>query len=124
MEHFWDSFGLVFHLYYQPKSSKWLLFFNGSALFLRKQQLATDYNRKQVLRHHFAEWQHWHRAEIQNRELAVTKEETRKKMNELLKAASLGKLSANVSSSISPLEEATAMEDPPRNGEVSCFSFA
>ncbi|XP_024591165.1 coiled-coil domain-containing protein 191 isoform X6 [Neophocaena asiaeorientalis asiaeorientalis] len=83
----------------------------------RKQQLATDYNRKQVLRHHFAEWQHWHRAEIQNRELAVTKEETRKKMNELLKAASLGKLSANVSSSISPLEEATAMEDPPRNGE-------
>ncbi|XP_029070300.1 coiled-coil domain-containing protein 191 isoform X8 [Monodon monoceros] len=83
----------------------------------RKQQLATDYNRKQVLRHHFAEWQHWHRAEIQNRELAVTKEETRKKMNELLKAASLGKLSANVSSSISLLEEATAMEDPPRNGE-------
>ncbi|XP_032486406.1 coiled-coil domain-containing protein 191 isoform X1 [Phocoena sinus] len=85
----------------------------------RKQQLATDYNRKQVLRHHFAEWQHWHRAEIQNRELAVTKEETRKKMNELLKAASLGKLSANVSSSISPLEEATAMEDPPRNGEAA-----
>ncbi|TKC47799.1 hypothetical protein EI555_005489, partial [Monodon monoceros] len=85
----------------------------------RKQQLATDYNRKQVLRHHFAEWQHWHRAEIQNRELAVTKEETRKKMNELLKAASLGKLSANVSSSISLLEEATAMEDPPRNGEAA-----
>ncbi|XP_019778228.2 coiled-coil domain-containing protein 191 isoform X4 [Tursiops truncatus] len=83
----------------------------------RKQQLATDYNRKQVLRHHFTEWQHWHRAEIQKRELAVTKEETRKKMNELLKAASLGKLSANVSSSISLLEEATAMEDPPRNGE-------
>nr|XP_030692676.1 coiled-coil domain-containing protein 191 isoform X3 [Globicephala melas] len=85
----------------------------------RKQQLATDYNRKQVLRHHFTEWQHWHRAEIQNRELAVTKEETRKKMNELLKAASLGKLSANVSSSISLLEEATAMEDPPRNGEAA-----
>ncbi|KAJ8796730.1 hypothetical protein J1605_017833 [Eschrichtius robustus] len=85
----------------------------------RKQQLATDYNRKQVLRHHFTEWQHWHRAEIQKRELAVTKEETRKKMNELLKAASLGKLSANVSSSISLPEEATAMEDTPRNGEVA-----
>ncbi|XP_066890712.1 coiled-coil domain-containing protein 191 isoform X3 [Kogia breviceps] len=85
----------------------------------RKQQLATDYNRKQVLRHRFTEWQHWHRAEIQKRELAVTKEETRKKMNELLKAASLGKLSANLSSSISLLEEATAMEDPPRNGEVA-----
>ncbi|XP_007469593.1 PREDICTED: coiled-coil domain-containing protein KIAA1407 homolog, partial [Lipotes vexillifer] len=85
----------------------------------RKQQLATDYNRKQVLRHHFTEWQHWHRAEIQNRELAVTKEETRKKMNELLKAVSLGKVSANVSSSIRLLEEATAMEDPPRNGEAA-----
>ncbi|XP_057401594.1 coiled-coil domain-containing protein 191 isoform X3 [Balaenoptera acutorostrata] len=85
----------------------------------RKQQLATDYNREQVLRHHFTEWQHWHRAEIQKRELAVTKEETRKKMNELLKAASLGKLSANVSSSISLPEEATAMEDTPRNGEVA-----
>ncbi|XP_044797937.2 coiled-coil domain-containing protein 191 isoform X4 [Bubalus bubalis] len=85
----------------------------------RKQQLATEHNRKQVLQHHFTEWQHWHRAEILKRELAVTKEETRKKMNELLEAASLGKLSANMSSSISLLEEATAMEDPPRNGEVA-----
>ncbi|XP_070644390.1 coiled-coil domain-containing protein 191 isoform X3 [Bos indicus] len=85
----------------------------------RKQQLATEHNRKRVLQHHFTEWQHWHRAEILKRELAVTKEETRKKMNELLEAASLGKLSANMSSSIGLLEEATAMEDPPRNGEVA-----
>nr|XP_014337136.1 PREDICTED: coiled-coil domain-containing protein KIAA1407 homolog [Bos mutus] len=85
----------------------------------RKQQLATEHNRKQVLQHHFTEWQHWHRAEILKRELAVTKEETRKKMNELLEAASLGKLSANMSSSIGLLEEATAVEDPPRNGEVA-----
>ncbi|KAM9696684.1 coiled-coil domain-containing protein 191 isoform 5-T5 [Dama dama] len=83
----------------------------------RKQQLAAEYNRKQVLQHHFTEWQHWHHVEILKRELAITKEETRKKMNELLEAASLGKLSANISSSISLLEEATAMEDPPRNGE-------
>lgn len=83
----------------------------------RKQQLAAEYNRKQVLRHHFTEWQHWHRAEILKRELAITKEETRKKMNELLKAALLGKLSATVSSS-SNLLEATAMEDPSRNEEV------
>ncbi|XP_020925997.1 coiled-coil domain-containing protein 191 isoform X7 [Sus scrofa] len=82
----------------------------------RKQQLAAEYNRKQVLRHHFTEWQHWHRAEILKRELAITKEETRKKMNELLKAALLGKLSATVSSS-SNLLEATAMEDPSRNEE-------
>ncbi|XP_047647972.1 coiled-coil domain-containing protein 191 isoform X5 [Phacochoerus africanus] len=83
-----------------------------------KQQLAAEYNRKQVLRHHFTEWQHWHRAEILKRELAITKEETRKKMNELLKAALLGKLIATVSSS-SNLLEATAMEDPSRNEEVA-----
>lgn len=86
---------------------------------LRKQQLATEYNRKQVLRHHFTEWQRWYRADILKRELALTKEETRRKMNELLKAASLGKLRANGSSGVSLLEEATAMVDPPiRNGEV------
>ncbi|XP_045363121.1 coiled-coil domain-containing protein 191 isoform X1 [Camelus bactrianus] len=91
----------------------------NSALLLRKQQLAAEYNRKQVLQRHFTEWQHWHRAEILKRELAVTKEETRKKMNELLKAASLGKLSVNVSSGTSLLEEAAAVEEPPRNGEVA-----
>ncbi|KAF0877225.1 CC191 protein, partial [Crocuta crocuta] len=86
----------------------------------RKQQLATEYNRKQVLRHRFTEWQHWHHAEILKRELAQTKEETRKRMNELLKAASLGKLSANGSPGISLLEEAAAMVDAPvRNGEVT-----
>ena len=113
------------HLYYQLTSDKWLLFFNGRILLLRKQQLATEYNRKQVLRHHFTEWQHWHRAEILKRELAQTKKETRKRMNELLMAASLGKLSANGSPGISLLEEAAAMVDAPvRNGEVQCFSFA
>nr|XP_012319411.1 coiled-coil domain-containing protein 191 isoform X2 [Aotus nancymaae] len=75
----------------------------------RKQQLATEYNRKRVLRHCFAEWQHWHGAELLKRELALTKEETRKKMDALLKAASLGKLSANGSSGISSPKEATAM---------------
>ncbi|KAM5336019.1 coiled-coil domain-containing protein 191 isoform 2-T2 [Glossophaga mutica] len=79
----------------------------------RKHQLAAEYNRKQVLRHHFTEWQHWRRAEILKRELALTKGETRKKMNELLKAVSLGKLSGNGTSGISPLEEGTAMEEPP-----------
>ncbi|XP_045396197.1 coiled-coil domain-containing protein 191 isoform X1 [Lemur catta] len=86
----------------------------------RKQQLATEYNRKQVLRHCFTEWQHWHGAELLKRELAQTKEETRKKMDELLKAVSLGKLSANGSSGISLPEEARAMVGPlVRNGEVT-----
>uniref|UniRef100_A0A8C2VMR1 Coiled-coil domain containing 191 n=1 Tax=Chinchilla lanigera TaxID=34839 RepID=A0A8C2VMR1_CHILA len=71
----------------------------------RKQQLATEYNRKQVLRHCFAEWQRWHGAQVLKRELALAKEATRKKMDELLKAASLGKLSTNESPGISLLEE-------------------
>ncbi|XP_011375501.2 coiled-coil domain-containing protein 191 [Pteropus vampyrus] len=88
----------------------------------RKQQLAAEYNRKQVLRHHFTEWQHCYRADILKRELALTKEETRRKMNEFLKAASLGRLRANRSSGVNLLEEATAMVDPPiRNGEVTAI---
>ncbi|XP_027441069.2 coiled-coil domain-containing protein 191 isoform X4 [Zalophus californianus] len=85
----------------------------------RKQQLATEYNRKQVLRHRFTEWQHWHRVEILKRELALTKEETRKKMNELLEAASLGKLSTIGSSGISLLEAGTVVHPPIKNGEVT-----
>ncbi|XP_063517720.1 coiled-coil domain-containing protein 191 isoform X3 [Pongo pygmaeus] len=84
----------------------------------RKQQLATEYNRKQVLRHCFTEWQHWHGTELLKRELALTKEETRKKMDALLQAASLGKLSANGSSGFSLPEEATAVVGPPvKNGQ-------
>lgn len=86
----------------------------------RKQQLATEYNRKQVLRQHFTEWQHWRRAEVLKRELAVTKGETRRKMDELLKAAALGKLSAAASSGVSLLEEAAAMVEPPK-GEVTAI---
>ncbi|XP_011938540.1 PREDICTED: coiled-coil domain-containing protein KIAA1407 homolog isoform X3 [Cercocebus atys] len=86
----------------------------------RKQQLATEHNRKQVLRHCFTEWQHWCGAELLKRELALTKEENRKKMDALLKAASLGKLSASESSGISLPEEATAVVGPPvRNGQVT-----
>ncbi|XP_060054320.1 coiled-coil domain-containing protein 191 isoform X4 [Erinaceus europaeus] len=84
----------------------------------RKQQLATEYNRKQVLRHHFTEWQHWHRAEILKREMILAKKETRRKINELLAAASQGKLGAKQSSGITELEEATTMVDTSgRNGE-------
>ncbi|XP_047419364.1 coiled-coil domain-containing protein 191 [Sciurus carolinensis] len=86
----------------------------------RKQQLATEYNRKRVLQHCFAEWHHWYGAEILKKELARAKEETRKKMDELLKAASLGKLSTSGSSGICVPEEATAMVDSPvRNIEVT-----
>ncbi|KAM6161833.1 coiled-coil domain-containing protein 191 [Erethizon dorsatum] len=85
----------------------------------RKQQLAKEYNQKQVLRHCFAEWQHWHGAQVLKRELALAKEETRKKMDELLKAASLGKLSTNGSSGISLLEATATAGLPVRNGEAA-----
>ncbi|XP_076799075.1 coiled-coil domain-containing protein 191 isoform X5 [Arvicanthis niloticus] len=88
----------------------------------RKQQLATEFNRKQVLRYCFAEWQRWHDSEVIKRELALAKEQTRKKMDELLKAASLGKLNSKGSSGIT-LAEATAVVDPPvGSGEVTILS--
>nr|XP_045004182.1 coiled-coil domain-containing protein 191 [Jaculus jaculus] len=85
----------------------------------RKQQLATEYNRKQVLRHCFAQWQHWHGSEVLKRELALAKEQTRKKVDELLKAVALGKL-RSASSSAGLLEEAAAGASPPGgSGEVT-----
>lgn len=96
-------------------------FFNGCTLSLRKQQLATEFNRKQVLRYCFSEWQRWHGSEVIKRELARAKEQTRKKMDELLKAASLGKLNSNGSLGIHHLAEATAVVDQPAgSGEVHC----
>ncbi|KAM7322076.1 hypothetical protein ACRRTK_018917 [Alexandromys fortis] len=86
----------------------------------RKQQLATEFNRKQLLRYCFAEWQRWHSSEVIKRELALAKEQTRKKMDELLKAASLGKLNFNGSSGIHRLAETTAQVDlPVGSGEVT-----
>ncbi|XP_006864266.1 PREDICTED: coiled-coil domain-containing protein KIAA1407 homolog [Chrysochloris asiatica] len=86
----------------------------------RKQQVATEYNRKQVLQHYFAEWQHRHDVETRKRELALSKEETRRKMDELLKAASLGKLSANGSSGTTSLpDETIATVEPSIDEEVT-----
>ncbi|XP_029433589.1 coiled-coil domain-containing protein 191 [Rhinatrema bivittatum] len=54
----------------------------------RKQQLATQCDRKRLLRHSFVEWQSWCRAEREMRELEVKKEATKRKMVALLEAAS------------------------------------
>lgn len=89
----------------------------------RKQQLATEFNRKHVLRYCFGEWQRWHGSEVIKRELALAKEQTRKKMDELLKAASLGKLSSKGSSGIGLVAEAVAVMDPAvGSGEVTILS--
>nr|XP_003219254.3 PREDICTED: coiled-coil domain-containing protein 191 [Anolis carolinensis] len=58
----------------------------------RKNLLATEFNRKCILRHCFTEWQCWSRAEVEKRELQLKKEETRKKMAKLLGELELGKL--------------------------------
>ncbi|XP_052014662.1 coiled-coil domain-containing protein 191 [Apodemus sylvaticus] len=89
----------------------------------RKQQLATEFNRRQVLRYCFGEWQRWHGSEVIKRELALAKEQTRKKMAELLKAASLGKLNSKGSSGVGLPAEAVAVVDPPvASGEVTIMS--
>uniref|UniRef100_A0A8C8VES3 Coiled-coil domain containing 191 n=1 Tax=Pelusios castaneus TaxID=367368 RepID=A0A8C8VES3_9SAUR len=67
----------------------------------RKRQLAIEHNRRQVLRCCFTTWQMWSRAEAEKRELQLKQEETRKKMTELLEAASLGKLGTDRSGNIS-----------------------
>ncbi|CAO2631909.1 Coiled-coil domain-containing protein 191 [Lemmus lemmus] len=86
----------------------------------RKQQLATEFNRKQLLRYCFAGWQRWHGSEAIKRELALAKEQTRRKMDELLKAASLGRLSSKGPSDIHPLAETTAEVGlPVGTGEVT-----
>ncbi|XP_015269054.1 PREDICTED: coiled-coil domain-containing protein KIAA1407 homolog [Gekko japonicus] len=57
----------------------------------RKKQLATEFNRKCILRRHFAEWQCWSRMEIEKRELQQKREETRRKMAKLLEEVALEK---------------------------------
>uniref|UniRef100_A0A5F8H601 Coiled-coil domain containing 191 n=1 Tax=Monodelphis domestica TaxID=13616 RepID=A0A5F8H601_MONDO len=93
----------------------------------RKQQLATDFHQKRILRQHFTHWQLIYRKETGKRELELKKEETRKKMDELLKAAYLGKLSSNGSCIASPdciftscppcLEEVAFSQEKPSGGD-------
>ncbi|XP_058887055.1 coiled-coil domain-containing protein 191-like [Acipenser ruthenus] len=58
----------------------------------RKRQLATESDRRRVLRQYLTEWQLWCKAEREKRDLGVKKEETKRKMAALLDAASTGKL--------------------------------
>ncbi|XP_072470050.1 coiled-coil domain-containing protein 191 isoform X1 [Notamacropus eugenii] len=85
---------------------------------VRKQQLATDVNRSRILRHYFIQWQHLYRKETGRRELELKKEETRKKMDELLKAASLGKLSSKGSCDIRNGEKRKSQNSSTRKEEV------
>ncbi|KAJ1112422.1 hypothetical protein NDU88_000686 [Pleurodeles waltl] len=54
----------------------------------RKHQLASERDRRRLLRHCFVAWQLWCRSEVDRRELEAKKEATKRKMAALLEAAS------------------------------------
>ncbi|KAJ7402877.1 coiled-coil domain-containing protein 191 [Pitangus sulphuratus] len=58
---------------------------------LRKNQLAAEHNQQRLLRCCFLAWQCWSRAEREKRELQMKREETKRKMAQLLEAVSQGK---------------------------------
>lgn len=57
----------------------------------RKTQLAVEHNQRRHLRCCFLAWQHWSRAETEKRELQMKREQTKRKMEQLLEAVALGK---------------------------------
>ncbi|NXM28377.1 CC191 protein, partial [Oxyruncus cristatus] len=57
----------------------------------RKNQLAAEHNQQRLLRCCFLAWQRWSQAEMEKRELQIKREETKRKMAQLLEAVSQGK---------------------------------
>ncbi|KAM6384559.1 coiled-coil domain-containing protein 191 [Alca torda] len=57
----------------------------------RKTQLSVEHNQRRLLRCCFLAWQHWSQAETEKRELQIKREETKRKMAQLLEAVSRGK---------------------------------
>ncbi|XP_037764933.1 coiled-coil domain-containing protein 191 isoform X2 [Chelonia mydas] len=86
----------------------------------RKKQLAIEHNRRQVLRCCFIEWQLWSRAEAEKRKLQLRQKETRKKMAQLLEAASVGKLGTDGSWDVGRTRMRKVTQDQPvRQEEVT-----
>ncbi|NXH15299.1 CC191 protein, partial [Bucco capensis] len=57
----------------------------------RKTQLALEHYQRQLLRCCFLAWQRWSQAETEKRELQIKRDETKRKMTQLLEAVALGK---------------------------------
>ncbi|NXP06161.1 CC191 protein, partial [Thinocorus orbignyianus] len=57
----------------------------------RKNQLSVEHNQRRLLRCCFLAWQRWSQAETEKRELQIKREETKRKMSQLLEAVSQGK---------------------------------
>lgn len=64
---------------------------NTNAFSFRKTQLAVEHNQRRLLRCCLLAWQHWSRAEMEQRELQMRREQTKRKMEQLLEAVALGK---------------------------------
>lgn len=64
---------------------------NTSAFSFRKTQLSVEHNQRRLLRCCFLAWQRWSHAETEKRELQIKREETKRKMAQLLEAVSRGK---------------------------------
>ncbi|NXB99126.1 CC191 protein, partial [Orthonyx spaldingii] len=57
----------------------------------RKTQVAVEHNQRRLLRCCFLAWQRWSQAETEKREMQIKREQTKRKMEQLLEAVSLGK---------------------------------
>ncbi|NXI98188.1 CC191 protein, partial [Psophia crepitans] len=57
----------------------------------RRTQLSVEHNQRRLLRRCFLAWQRWSQAETAKRELQMKREETKRKMAQLLERMSLGK---------------------------------
>ncbi|POI27035.1 hypothetical protein CIB84_009215 [Bambusicola thoracicus] len=79
---------------------------NTNAFSFRKNQLSAEHNQRRLLRCCFLAWQHWSQAEADKRELQLKREETKKKMAELLEAVSLEKSGLNRTLEVSKSETA------------------
>ncbi|XP_068815230.1 coiled-coil domain-containing protein 191 isoform X2 [Struthio camelus] len=57
----------------------------------RKKQLSVEHNQRRLLHSCFLAWQRWSQGEAEKRELQIKREETKRKMAQLLEAVSVGK---------------------------------
>ncbi|XP_010019109.1 PREDICTED: coiled-coil domain-containing protein KIAA1407 homolog [Nestor notabilis] len=107
----------------------------------RKNQLSEEYNQRRLLRCCFLAWWHWSQAETGKRELQIKREETKKKMSQLLEAVSLEKgdlerpLEANQPGTAGgshrqymkkekPTETCLIQKKPDQTGDHSCWNSA
>ncbi|NXJ61531.1 CC191 protein, partial [Rostratula benghalensis] len=95
----------------------------------RKTQLSVEHNQRRLLRCCFLAWQRWSQAETEKRELQIKREETKRKMAQLLEAVSQGKgglhrpLEVNKPGT-EPSETCLIQKDPDQTRNHSCWKSA